>query len=56
MVATAAARCLRTTKHIDSPELIPGTGTRFDLALAALLVLLGCAFFVYLSHALITAG
>jgi putative membrane protein len=54
IVAIAAARFLTTAKVIDSAEVRPGPGTRFDVALAVLLALLGCALFVYLSHALIT--
>ena len=54
MVALAAARFLTTAKTIDSEEPRQGPGSRVDLALAALLVLLGCALFVYLSHALVT--
>jgi putative membrane protein len=53
MVATAAVRFLLTAKNIDSSELRPSTGSRIDLALAALLVLLGCALFLYLSHAFV---
>jgi putative membrane protein len=53
MVAVAAIRFLMTAKIIDSKEQRPGPGSRVDLALAALLVLLGCALFVYLSHALV---
>jgi len=52
MVAVAAIRFLLTAKIIDSEAQRPGPGSRVDLALAALLVLLGCALFVYLSHAL----
>jgi putative membrane protein len=55
MVAVAAARFFSTAKYIDSAEAHPGTGSRFDLALAALLVLLGCALFFYISHALVAA-
>ena len=55
MVALAAVRFLSTAKYIDSPETHPGTGSRFDLALAALLVLLGCSLFFHLSHALVAA-
>jgi inner membrane protein YidH len=55
MVAVAAVRFFSTAKYIDSPEAHPGTGSRFDLALAALLVLLGCALFFYLTHALVAA-
>jgi putative membrane protein len=51
MVAIAAARFLATSKAIDSEALLPGPGSRFDLALAVLLGLLGCALIVYLSHA-----
>ena len=52
MIAVAGMRFLATAKTIDSEELSPGPGSRVDLALAGLLVLLGCALFVYLSHAL----
>jgi putative membrane protein len=54
MVAVAAIRFLMTAKTIDSEELRASPGSRVDLALAALLVLLGSALFVYLSHALVT--
>jgi putative membrane protein len=54
MVAIAAVRFLITAKNIDSEEKHPGTGSRIDVALALLLVLLGAALFFYLSHALVT--
>lgn len=54
IVGVAAARFLITAKNIDSEEERPGMGSRIDIALAALLVLLGSALFVYLSRALIT--
>ena len=54
MVAVAAARFLITAKNIDSEQQRPGMGSRIDIALAALLVLLGSALFVYLSFALVT--
>lgn len=54
IVAMAATRFLMTAKIIDSKEVRRGPGSRFDLALAILLALLGCALFVYLSHALVT--
>jgi putative membrane protein len=54
MVALAAARFLRTAKRIDSTEPLAGIGSRIDLALAGLLILLGCALFFYLSHALVS--
>jgi uncharacterized membrane protein YidH (DUF202 family) len=54
IIATAAIRFLITAKSIDSEEVRAGPGSRVDLALAVLLGLLGCALFVYLSHALVT--
>lgn len=54
MVALAGLRFLTTATAIDSEDLRLGPGSRTDLVLAALLVLLGCALFVYLSHALVT--
>jgi putative membrane protein len=54
MVAIAAVRFLLTAKNIDSKDAHPGTGSRVDVALAVLLVLLGCSLFLYLSHALVT--
>ena len=51
MIVVAAARFLATTKAIDSPSERRGPGSRIDLTLAALLVLLGSALFFYLSHA-----
>ena len=53
-VGLVAFRFIRNAKAIDSDERRPGPGSRIDLALAALLVLLGCALFVYLSHAFVT--
>jgi hypothetical protein len=54
MIAVSAIRFLATAKTIDSVEQHPGPGSRIDLALAGVLVLLGCALFVYLSHAIVT--
>jgi putative membrane protein len=53
MIAVAAARFLLTAKQIDSDQPHPSTGARIDLALAALLVLLGLSLVLYLSHALV---
>src|SRR5262245_10901075 len=50
MVAIAAIRFLVAAKNIDSEEPHPGPGSRIDVALALLLVLLGCALFLYLSQ------
>jgi putative membrane protein len=52
MVAMAAVRFIRTAQAIDSPERRPG-GARMDLALSALMVILGIALTVYVSQALI---
>ena len=54
MIAISAARFLATAKRIDSPDPHPSTGARVDLALAVLLVLLGCSLVLYLSHAFVT--
>src|SRR5262245_17072078 len=56
MIGLGALRFLSTAKFLDSPGPHPCTGSRVDVALAALLVLLGCALFVYLSHALMATG
>jgi putative membrane protein len=54
MIAIAGSRFFKTAKLIDSKKMLPGLGSRLDLALAALLFLLGCALFIYLSHAFVT--
>ena len=54
IVAVAGARFLRTAKAVDSEQVLHGPGTHIDVALAALLVLLGVALFIYLSHAFVT--
>jgi putative membrane protein len=51
VVVIAALRFLRTAKQIDSDDETSGPGVRFDLALAALLVLLACSLLLYLPHA-----
>ena len=51
MVILATLRFIRTARQIDSDEVFPGTGSRIDIALAALLTLLGTALFFYLYHA-----
>jgi putative membrane protein len=55
MIALAAMRFVTTAKSIDSREEVPRTGSRIDLALAVLLVLLGVSLFVYLTHAFVAA-
>ena len=56
MVAIAAVRFLITARNIDSEDMRQGAGSRIDVALAALLILLGSALFIYLSHALVATG
>ena len=56
MIAIAAWRFFRITKQIDAEEEIQAFGHRFDLAMAGLLVLLGCSILLYLSHAVVVAG
>jgi len=54
IIAIAAGRFLSTAKAIDSEKSTRGPGSRLDLALAVLLGLLGCALFIYLSHAFVS--
>jgi putative membrane protein len=51
MILIAAHRFVRTAKEIDDEEKVPGTGSRADLALASLLVILIGALLFYLIHA-----
>jgi putative membrane protein len=51
MIVLSAVRFARTAKEIDADKVMPGTGSRLDIALASLLALLGVALFFYLSHA-----
>jgi putative membrane protein len=53
MIAIAGFRYIRTGKEIDADETIPSPGERFDVALAALLGLLGIALFLYMSRAVL---
>ena len=55
MIGIAAWRYFRTAKQIDAEEDVRGPGERLDLALAGLLILLGCSLFLYLSHAVVEA-
>jgi putative membrane protein len=48
-IILALVRFRRTAREIDSAQVLPGSGERLDVALAALLVVLGTALFVYLS-------
>ena len=51
MIALSAWRFRRTAKEIDDPADHPGTGSRADYALAALLILLSAGLLFYLFHA-----
>ena len=55
MVAVAGFRFRTTARDIDAERMVPGSGKRFDLGLAALLGPLGVALFLYLSRAVLPA-
>ncbi|HWE44835.1 MAG TPA: DUF202 domain-containing protein [Caulobacteraceae bacterium] len=55
MVAVAGLRFIQTARAIDSEALHPGLGSRVDIALAALLFLLGCALLAYLAPNVLAA-
>src|SRR5579863_7818413 len=52
MIFLSAVRFARNAREIDQEKVFPGTGSRFDLALAALLIILGGALLFYLGHTL----
>jgi len=51
MIAVSIWRFRRTSKEIDAAAQHPGTGSRADYALAALLILLSAGLLFYLFHA-----
>lgn len=53
MTVVATIRFFRIARQIDKTETVPGSGPLFDLALAALLVLLGLSLFLYLSRSVL---
>jgi putative membrane protein len=53
MTVIAGARFVMTARAIDKKDIVPGTGSRLDVALALLLALLGLAMLAYLSHGLV---
>ena len=55
IVVVASARFLKTAKEIDDQAQHVGPGSKFDLALAALLLMLGCALLAYLMYTLLRA-
>jgi len=50
MVVVSAGRFVFIARAIDSANLRMHFGSRFDIALAVMLGLLGCALFIYLLH------
>ena len=55
IVVLAILRFRKIAVAIDSTETLPGSGERLDVVLAALLVMLGAALFVYLSYTVISS-
>jgi putative membrane protein len=53
MIVIAGVRFAKTAKDIDTDRAVASPGERFDLALAALLGLLGIALFLYMAHAVL---
>jgi putative membrane protein len=53
MVVLAGIRFVKTASAIESEDAVASPGERFDLALAALIGLLGVALFLYLSRAVL---
>jgi putative membrane protein len=56
MIAIAGMRFVWTTKAIETDETVASPGERFDLALAALIGLLGAALFLYMAGAVLPAS
>ncbi|HVH78793.1 MAG TPA: DUF202 domain-containing protein [Stellaceae bacterium] len=54
VMVLAIIRFRLTTRDIDAAELRPGPGERVDVALVALMVLLGVVLFVYLGYTVMT--
>jgi inner membrane protein YidH len=55
MIVIAGMRFVRTTKAIETDDVVPSSGERFDLALAALIGLLGVSLFLYLARTVLPA-
>jgi putative membrane protein len=53
MIVIAGIRFVQTARDIEVETDVPSPGERFDLALAALIGLLGVALFLYLSRAVL---
>jgi putative membrane protein len=54
IVLVALGRFVAIGRAIDKKEMLPGYGSRVDIALAGMLALLGAALLFYLSNGLIT--
>ena len=54
MMLLAAISFRKTALDIGSVDVRPGTGTKMDLVLAGLLILLGASLYVYLSYTAIS--
>ncbi|QND71968.1 YidH family protein [Tardiphaga robiniae] len=52
MFVLAIIRFAKTARNIDSNDERPGAGSKFDVALAGLMSLVGISSFLYVSHAL----
>jgi putative membrane protein len=55
MVALAMVRFIKNARLIDRDEETKAVGSKLDMALASLLILLGVSMFLYLSHAFMPA-
>jgi putative membrane protein len=53
MMAFAAVRFRKTTLAIDAEDIRPGPGTRLDITLVAMLLLLGAILFIYLIYTMV---
>ena len=53
MIALASIRFSATTKAIDAEDAKPSPGERFDMALAAMIGLLGISLFLYMASAVL---
>lgn len=54
VLVLATIRFRTNARDIDSQDIRPGSGTRTDVLLATLLVLLGASLFVYLSYTVVS--
>lgn len=56
MIVLSGVRFALTAKAIESDTTVPSPGERFDLALAALIALLGVSLFLYMASAVFPAA